>query len=155
MSTIHQEDLFELVQAPIDVPALHRRVRGPEDGAIVIFDGFVRNESHGRATKFLDYEAYEPMALSKIREIGAQLHQKFAIRRVAIVHRLGRLEIGETSILIAVSAAHRAAAFRDVIETRDPSEIDHVLGGRQPQLHQWNEAHAAGQDLALTRGDEL
>ena len=111
MSTIHQEDLFELVQAPIDVPALHRRVRGPEDGAIVIFDGFVRNESHGRATKFLDYEAYEPMALSKIREIGAQLHQKFAIRRVAIVHRLGRLEIGETSILIAVSAAHRAAAF--------------------------------------------
>jgi molybdopterin synthase catalytic subunit len=111
MSTIHQEDLFELVQAPIDVPALHRRVCGPEDGAIVIFDGFVRNESHGRATKFLDYEAYEPMALSKMREIGDQLHQKFAIRRVAIVHRLGRLEIGETSILIAVSAAHRAAAF--------------------------------------------
>jgi molybdopterin synthase catalytic subunit len=111
MSTIHQGDLFELVRAPIDVPVLHRRVRGPEDGAIVIFDGFVRHESHGRATKFLDYEAYEPMALSKMREIGAQLHQKFAIRRVAMVHRLGRLEIGETSILIAVSAAHRAAAF--------------------------------------------
>lgn len=111
MSTIHHEDLFELVQAPIDVPAVCRRVRGPEDGAIVIFDGFVRNESHDRATKFLDYEAYEPMALSKMREIGAHLHQKFAIRRVAIVHRLGRLQIGETSILIAVSAAHRAAAF--------------------------------------------
>lgn len=111
MSTIHHEDLFELVQAPIDVPAVRRRVRGPEDGAIVIFDGFVRNQSHDRATKFLDYEAYEPMALSKMREIGAHLHQKFAIRRVAIVHRLGRLQIGETSILIAVSAAHRAAAF--------------------------------------------
>jgi MoaE protein len=69
MTTIPQEDLFELVQAPIDVPALHRRVRGLDDGAIVIFDGFVRNESHGRATKYLDYEAYEPMALGKMREI--------------------------------------------------------------------------------------
>ena len=76
MTTIPQEDLFEFVQAPIDVPALHRRVRGPGDGAIVIFDGFVRNESHGRATKYLDYEAYEAMALGKMREIGAQLHQK-------------------------------------------------------------------------------
>ena len=111
MTTIPQEDLFEFVQAPIDVPALHRRVRGPDDGAIAIFDGFVRNESHGRATKYLDYEAYEAMALDKMREIGAELHQNFAIHRVAIVHRLGRLEIGETSILIAVSAAHRAAAF--------------------------------------------
>ncbi|HEY1472410.1 MAG TPA: molybdenum cofactor biosynthesis protein MoaE [Candidatus Acidoferrum sp.] len=111
MTTMPHEDLFELVQAPIDVLALHRLVRGPADGAIVIFDGFVRNESHGRATKYLDYEAYEPMALSKMREIGVQLHQKFAIHRVAIVHRLGRLQIGETSILIAVSAAHRAAAF--------------------------------------------
>jgi MoaE-MoaD fusion protein len=111
MTTIPQDDLFDLVQAPIDVAALCRRVRGAEDGAIVIFDGFVRNGSHGRATKYLDYEAYEPMALSKMREIGAQLHQQFAIHRVAIVHRLGRLEIGETSILIAVSAAHRAAAF--------------------------------------------
>ena len=111
MTTIPQDDLFDLVQAPIDVAALYRRVRGAEDGAIVIFDGFVRNGSHGRATKYLDYEAYEPMALGKMREIGAQLHQQFAIHRVAIVHRLGRLEIGETSILIAVSAAHRAAAF--------------------------------------------
>jgi len=111
MTTLTPDDLFDLVQSPIDVPALRRRVRGSQDGAIVIFDGFVRNESHGRATKYLIYEAYEPMALSKMREIGAQLHQKFAIHRIAIVHRLGRLEIGDTSILIAVSAAHRASAF--------------------------------------------
>jgi molybdopterin synthase catalytic subunit len=111
MATISHEDLFELVQVPIDVPALRQLVRGAEDGAIVIFDGFVRNESHGRATKYLEYEAYEPMALSKMREIGTQLHQKFAIHRVAIVHRLGRLEIGETSVLILVSAPHRAAGF--------------------------------------------
>src|SRR5271167_2220163 len=111
MTTTSHEDVFKLVKAPIDVPALHQLVRGAEDGAIVIFDGFVRNESHGRATKYLEYEAYEPMALGKMREIGAQLHQKFTIHRVAMVHRLGRLEIGETSILIAVSAPHRAAAF--------------------------------------------
>lgn len=111
ITTILQEDLFELVHAPIDLPALHQLVRGAADGAIVLFDGFVRNEFHGRATKYLVYEAYEPMALNKLQEIGAQLHNRFAIHRVAIVHRLGRLEIGETSVAIAVSAPHRAAAF--------------------------------------------
>jgi len=88
-----------------------RDLRFPEDGAIVTFDGFVRNQSRNRATLYLDYEAYESMALAKLREIGSQLHEKFAIHRVAIVHRLGRLQIGETSVFIAVSAPHRAAAF--------------------------------------------
>jgi molybdopterin synthase catalytic subunit len=60
---------------------------------------------------YLEYEAYESMALDKMRQIGEQLHQEFPIHRVAIVHRLGRLEIGETSVFIAVSAPHRAAAF--------------------------------------------
>jgi MoaE-MoaD fusion protein len=111
MSTIHQDDHFELMQDPIDVTAIRQMVGGADNGAIVIFDGFVRNESHGRVTSYLEYEAYEPMALGKMREIGTQIHQKYAIHRVAIVHRLGRLEIGETSVLIAVSAPHRAAAF--------------------------------------------
>jgi molybdopterin synthase catalytic subunit len=71
----------------------------------------VRNQSHHRRTLYLDYEAYEPMALAKMREIGARLYEKYRIHRVAIVHRLGRLEIGETSVFIAVSAPHRAAAF--------------------------------------------
>jgi molybdopterin synthase catalytic subunit len=105
------DDIYKLVRDPIKVDSLVCHVRAPEDGAIVTFDGFVRNQSHNRPTLYLDYEAYESMALAKMREIAAQLHEKFAIHRVAIVHRLGRLEIGETSVCIAVSAPHRAAAF--------------------------------------------
>jgi len=104
-------DLYDLVRAAIDPAALLQHVRAGQDGAIVTFDGFVRNEFHGRATQHLEYEAYEPMALAKMREIGTQIHEQFAIHRVAMVHRLGRLEIGETSVFIAVSAPHRAAAF--------------------------------------------
>jgi molybdopterin synthase catalytic subunit len=111
MATPFQEDTYQLVREPIDMAALALHVRAPEDGATVTFDGFVRNQSHNRATLYLDYEAYESMALSKMREIGAQVHEKFAIHRVAIVHRLGRLEIGETSVFIAISAPHRGAAF--------------------------------------------
>jgi MoaE-MoaD fusion protein len=104
-------DLFVLLRSPIDMPAIVRNVRAESDGAIVTFDGFVRNESHGRRTLYLEYEAYESMALGKMREIGRFIHREFAIDRLAIVHRLGRLEISETSVFIAVSAAHRAAAF--------------------------------------------
>ncbi len=111
MPSTHDTDLYELVRAAIDPAALVQHVRAGQDGAIVTFDGFVRNESLGRATMHLEYEAYEPMALAKMREIGAEIHEKFAIHRLAIVHRLGRLEIGETSVFIAVSAPHRAAAF--------------------------------------------
>lgn len=98
------------------VPALER----PEDGAIVIFDGIVRNHSHNRRTLYLEYESYESMALSKLQDLTAEATQKFAIRDVAIVHRVGRIEIGESSVLIAVFSAHRAAAFdacRWVIDT--------------------------------------
>lgn len=106
-----QDDLFLLTRYPIDTASLSRYVRGPEDGAIVTFDGFVRIQSHNRATLYLDYEAYESMAPIKMHEIGNQIHEKFPIHRIAIVHRLGRLEIGETSVFIAVSAPHRQAAF--------------------------------------------
>jgi molybdopterin synthase catalytic subunit len=104
-------DLILLVQKAIDADALVQYVRTPSDGAIVTFDGCVRNQSHGRRTLYLDYEAYESMALAKMGEIAAEAHAKFSIDRVAIAHRLGRLEIGETSVFIAVSAPHRAAAF--------------------------------------------
>ena len=106
-----EEGKFELVRAAIDAGALLRDVRAGQDGAIVTFDGFVRNESHGRLTSYLEYEAYESMALGKMKEIAAEIHEKFAIHRVVIVHRLGRLEIGETSVFILVSAPHRGAAF--------------------------------------------
>lgn len=104
-------DLILLVLEPIDVPALIQHVRAASDGAIVTFDGCVRNQSHGRRTLYLDYEAYETMAVAKMREIAGELHAKFSIDRLAIAHRLGRLEIGETSVFIAVSAPHRPAAF--------------------------------------------
>lgn len=104
-------DITELVRTPINSSALAAHVRGTGDGAIVLFDGFVRDHSKNRRTLYLEYEAYESMAVAKIQEITAQLHEKFAIDRAAMVHRLGRLEIGETSVFIAVSAAHRAAAF--------------------------------------------
>jgi MoaE-MoaD fusion protein len=109
--TLTENDRIELLHEPIDLASLVREVRADQDGAIVTFDGFVRNESHGRPTLYLDYEAYEPMALAKMKEIGQLLHEKFTIHRVAIVHRLGRLQIGETSVFIAISAPHRAAAF--------------------------------------------
>ncbi len=111
MATLH-DDIYQLVREPIDVAALVRHVRAPEDGAIVTFDGFVRNQSHDRPTLYLDYEAYESMALAKMREIGAQLHDKYRIHRVAMVHRLGRLEIGETSVFIAVRLGRRRITAR-------------------------------------------
>ena len=89
------------------VPTLER----PEDGAIVIFDGIVRNNSRGRRTLYLDYEAYEEMALKQLQDLASQATRQFAIRNVGIVHRLGRIEIGQSSVLIAVFSAHRAAAF--------------------------------------------
>jgi molybdopterin synthase catalytic subunit len=105
------EDLFELVRAPIRVAEIVASLKAPQDGAVVVFEGVVRNHSGGRRTLYLDYEAYEPMALVKMREIGAEIRRQFPVHRIAIVHRLGRLEIAETSVLIAVSSPHRRAAF--------------------------------------------
>src|SRR6267143_5167863 len=111
MATPPSGDLILLVRNVMDADALINHVRTGGDGAIVTFDGCVRNQSHGRRTLYLDYEAYESMALAKMRDIAAEVHAKFPIDRVAVAHRLGRLEIGETSVFIAVSAPHRAAAF--------------------------------------------
>lgn len=105
------EDIFQIVREPIEPRNLIKSLKAPEDGAVVVFDGFVRDNFRGQRTLYLEYEAYEPMALAKMREIGAHIRTTFPIHRLAIVHRLGRLEIGETSVLIAVSSAHRRAAF--------------------------------------------
>lgn len=100
-----------LVTERIVADDIIRGLSRPEDGAIVIFDGIVRNNSRGRCTLYLDYESYESMALEKLRGLAAEVRRRFAIRDAAIVHRLGRIEIGESSVLIAVFSAHRAAAF--------------------------------------------
>ncbi len=111
MPAAANSDLILLVRESIDAPALIQYVRAASDGAIVTFDGCVRNESRGHRTLYLDYEAYETMAIAKMSEIAGEIRAKFSIDRVAIAHRLGRLEIGETSVFIAVSAPHRPAAF--------------------------------------------
>jgi molybdopterin synthase catalytic subunit len=105
------DDIFLLVREPIQPRELVKSLKASEDGAVLVFDGFVRNNFKGRRTLYLEYEAYEPMAYAKMREIGAQIRAKFQIHRLAIVHRLGRLEIGDTSVLVAVSSPHRDAAF--------------------------------------------
>jgi molybdopterin converting factor subunit 1 len=104
-------DFFELTTEPIDVGAIARRVVLPECGATVTLDGYAREWTKGRRTLHLVYEAYEAMAVPELKRLGEQAHEKFDIAHIGIVHRTGRLEIGETSVVIVVSAPHRRAAF--------------------------------------------
>ena len=109
-----------IVRERIDTEALVARLKRPTDGAALIFDGVVRDNTRGRRTLYLDYEAYEAMALKQMESLAVEAQSRFAVRGVSIVHRLGRLEIGETSVLIVVAAAHRGAAFeacRWIIDT--------------------------------------
>ena len=105
------DDFFRITRDPIPVAALAGELRAPKDGAVVVFEGIVRNNSRGRATLYLEYEAYELMAVGKMEEIGREAKQKFAIDSIGMIHRLGRLDIGETSVAIIVTSAHRRAAF--------------------------------------------
>lgn len=103
--------MVALTRGRIDAEGLVAGLKHGEDGAVTVFDGIVRNHSRGRKTLYLDYEAYEEMALKQMRALAAKALEDFKIRDVALVHRLGRLEVGETSVLIAVASPHRAAAF--------------------------------------------
>ena len=112
--------IIALTSERIDAEKLVSEAKRGEDGAVVVFDGIVRNNTRGRQTLHLDYEAYEEMALKQMKELAALAIAKFGVRHVTLVHRLGRLEVGETSVLIVVASAHRAAAFeanRWVIDT--------------------------------------
>ena len=100
-----------IVREPIATVSILSSIKRPEDGAAAVFEGVVRDHTRGRRTLHLDYEAYEEMALKQMEELAGRALAEFKIRDVAIVHRLGRLEIGETSVLIVVASAHRAAAF--------------------------------------------
>jgi molybdopterin synthase catalytic subunit len=104
-------DFFEITNEPLDVGAIARRVVPASCGAIVTLDGFVRQFTKGRETEYLVYEAYEPMALKELEKLVARAHAEFEIENIGIVHRLGRLEIGETSVVISVASPHRRAAF--------------------------------------------
>src|SRR5271154_918921 len=153
--TAISDDIILLVRDPIQPREILLNLKAFEDGAAVVFDGFVRNNFRGQRTLYLEYEAYEAMALAKMREIGAQIRAKFQIHRLAIVHRLGRLEIGETSVLIAISSAHCGAAFdacRYAIDTLKRSvpiwKKEYFAGGAV-----WAEGEVASQE-AISPSDE-
>ena len=103
--------LSEFYTSAIPSARLLEEIKAGPDGAVVLFDGIVRNNTRGRQTMYLVYEAYEAMALKQMRGLIEEAKTKFPIRDVVLVHRLGKLEIGETSVLIAVASAHRGAAF--------------------------------------------
>lgn len=104
-------NIFAIIRQPIDSRALADQLKRPEDGAVVIFEGIVRNNSNGRATSYLEYHAYEEMALAAMTRIGEQIARELAIGRIGMVHRLGRLEIGEASVAVVATAPHRRPAF--------------------------------------------
>jgi molybdopterin synthase catalytic subunit len=103
--------MFRLVRELIDTHCITDSLQKPEDGAVVIFEGVVRNHSHGKKVRHLEYHAYESMALKKLEEVGSEARERFAIRDIGIVHRLGHLNHGECSVAIVVTAAHRGPAF--------------------------------------------
>lgn len=105
------KDFCELTTEPLDITSIARRVIPPECGATVTLDGYVRQWTKGRETQYLVYEAYEPMALKEMEKLAAKAHEQFEITNIGMVHRLGKLEIGETSVVISVAAPHRRAAF--------------------------------------------
>ncbi len=109
-----------LVREPINAEQIAREMKAAEDGAVIVFDGIVRNHSRGRRTRYLEYSAYEPMAAAELEKLAQAALANYPVRDVRIVHRLGTLQIGETSVLIVVASAHRAAAFdaaRWIIDT--------------------------------------
>jgi molybdopterin synthase catalytic subunit len=103
--------MIKIVRAPIDLNEVLRSVKSPEAGAIDIFIGTTRNHSNGKEVLSLEYEAYEPMALKLMETLVAEARQRWTISRIAVVHRVGKVEIGEASVIIAVSATHRREAF--------------------------------------------
>jgi molybdopterin synthase catalytic subunit len=106
-----EREFYHITREPIDAQRVARALQRPEDGAVAVFEGVVRNNSKGKKTRYLEYEGYEPMALKKMEEIGIFVRQAWEIDGVAIVHRLGHMEIGETSVAIIVTSPHRRPAF--------------------------------------------
>lgn len=104
-------DIFEITRKPIDIADLRARLLEGDSGAVVIFDGVARNNTKGRRTLYLEYEGYEPMSLRTMEQIGCEVHERWPINRLGIVHRLGRIDTTESSVVIVVTSAHRKIAF--------------------------------------------
>ena len=103
--------MYRIIDRPISADELGELVADPAAGGICVFLGVVRDTTRGRRVRYLEYEAHVPMAESKMKEIGGELAERFGLHRVAMVHRIGRLAIGEASVGIAVAAPHRRMAF--------------------------------------------
>lgn len=108
--------LFALTNSAIDSQGWARELQRPEDGAVVVFEGAVRNNTKGRPTRYLEYECYEGMALAQMVRVGREIAGQWPIGRIAMIHRLGRLNVGEASVSIIVTAPHRKAAFEAAFE---------------------------------------
>jgi molybdopterin synthase catalytic subunit len=108
--------IFAIIREQIDARELAERLQRPEDGAVVVFEGVVRNNTKGRPTTHLEYECYEGMAQEQMARIGHEIAAQFAIGRIGMVHRLGRLEIGEASVVVVATAPHRKPAFEAALE---------------------------------------
>jgi len=105
------QEFYQITREPIDAQRISRQLLRDEDGAICVFEGVVRNNSKGKRTLHLVYEGYEPMALKQLEEIGSFVRQAWEIGCVAIIHRLGHMDIGETSVAVIVTSPHRRASF--------------------------------------------
>lgn len=105
------EKMFQIIEEPIDVEAIIAKVTRREAGAITTFIGTVREWTHGRKTLYLEYQAYIPMAIKKLSEIGEEVREKWPETVIAVTHRIGRLDISDAAVVIAVSSPHRKAAY--------------------------------------------
>ena len=107
---------FAITHEPIDAESVRQAVLGPDNGAVIVFHGAIRNQTGDRQVTHLEYEAFEPMAISEMRTIGDAMIEEHGISKIACAHRIGRLEIGEDAMVVAVSSPHRAAALAAVAD---------------------------------------
>jgi molybdopterin converting factor subunit 1 len=141
-----EEGRFQVTREPLDPQRLVNLVRRDESGAVALFYGVVRNHSQGRRVLYLEYDGYPSMAVRKMRQVAEEVRSRWDITDMAISHRIGRLEVGETSLLVAVSAAHRREAFEachyavDRIKEIVPVWKKEVWEGGES----WVEGHAVG-----------
>ena len=138
---------FVLTRDPIDTSALVSRVRQDIDGAVVVFEGVVRNKNHGKSVRCLEYDCYEEMAIRSMAELGVDLAHRHEISRFAMVHRLGQVPVGEASDVVVVAAPHRKPAFSAAMEAMDrlKSEVpiwkkEHFENGAIWPAGDWSEA---------------
>lgn len=112
MQEIMSEDIYEITREPIDKLGLEQRLLTGGAGAIVTFDGVVRDNTKGRRVVTLQYEAYAPMAVKEMRRVGEEIHQRWPeVERIGVIHRFGELKISESSVVIVVTSPHRRVAF--------------------------------------------